>query len=77
MESSIQSLPPQNIANGANDPRGNISEKFCQMKSLFEDLTSNYSIPTALTFPPIEITISNMESYVGKPKYLNDRYSTD
>ena len=74
MENSItQNLPQNRGPSGGDDSKGSIGEKFGQMKSILEEINSNYSIADDIVYPPIEITTSNMESYVGKPKYLKDR----
>ena len=44
------------------------------MKTILHELSSSYPINDQIVLPPNEINISNMESYVGKPKYLKDRY---
>ena len=48
-------------------------EKVGQMKTILHELSSSYPINDRIVLPPNEINVSNMESYVGKPKYLKDR----
>ena len=50
-----------------------ICEKVGQMKTILHELSSSYPINDRIVLPPNEINTSNMESYVGKPKYLKDR----
>ena len=57
-----------------NDSNNNkMHEKVDQMKTILQDLTSGFPIPETIILPPIEINPGNMETYVGKPKYLKDR----
>ena len=77
MESSIkQKVHPENNNDASikiNDSNDTISEKVGRVKTILQEISSNYSIRDNIVLPPIEVNASNMESYVGKPKYLKDR----
>ena len=77
MESSIKQKVHSKNNNDAstktNDSNDTISEKVGRVKTILQEISSNYSIRDNIVLPPIEVNTSNMEKYVGKPKYLKDR----
>ena len=75
MESSMKQKvhPEKNNDTKTNDSNDTISEKVGRVKTILQEISSNYSIRDNIVLPPIEVNTSNMESYVGKPKYLKDR----
>ena len=75
IESSIKDTQLKNEDSTSNDDtnKDKMCEKVGQMKTILHELSSSYPINDQIVLPPNEINISNMESYVGKPKYLKDR----
>ena len=75
IESSIKETKLKNDDSASNDDtkKDKMCEKVGQMKTILHELSSSYPINDQIVLPPNEINVSNMESYVGKPKYLKDR----
>ena len=66
----------KNDDSASNDDtkKDKMCEKVGQMKTILHELSSSYPINDQIVLPPNEINVSNMDSYVGKPKYLKDRF---
>ena len=60
-------------ASNDDNKKDKMCEKVGQMKTILQELSSSYPINDRIILPPNEINVSNMEAYVGKPKYLKDR----
>ena len=75
IESSIKEtqLKDDNSKSKDGTNKDKMCEKVGQMKTILHELSSSYPINDRIVLPPNEINTSNMESYVGKPKYLKDR----